>query len=104
MYLFYCITNFAASIINLQNDMLNLCWFLNRFKIEDIPLEKHYKISASLKVCYGIGPCALDTLALIQNFKLPKTLCEWGTGFLSGLSQQSIISKIRTMNGHTDVF
>uniref|UniRef100_K1PXP9 Uncharacterized protein n=1 Tax=Magallana gigas TaxID=29159 RepID=K1PXP9_MAGGI len=56
------------------------------FRIDDIPHEKHYKISASLKVCYGIGPCALDTIALIQDFKLPKTLCEWGTGFLSEFS------------------
>ena len=37
-------------------------------------------------MCYGIGPCAVDKLVLIQDFKLPKTLCEWGTGFLSGLS------------------
>lgn len=58
-------------------------WF--RFKIDDVPLEKKYKISASIKICYGIGPCALDTLPLIQDFRLPKTLCEWGTGFTSGL-------------------
>ena len=37
-------------------------------------------------MCYGIGPCAVDKLVLIQDFKLPKTLCEWGTGFLSGVS------------------
>jgi hypothetical protein len=58
---------------------------LFRFKIDDVPSEKKYKISASLKICYGIGPCALEKLPLIQDFRLPKTLCEWGTGFTSGL-------------------
>ncbi|XP_062579219.1 uncharacterized protein LOC134241150, partial [Saccostrea cucullata] len=59
------------------------------FKIDDKPLEKSYKISASLKICYGVGPCALDTVHLIQDFILPKTLCEWGSGFVSEFSLQS---------------
>lgn len=66
----------------------NCCfnWISNvfRFKIDDIPAEKAYKISASLSVCFGVGPCVLDSLELLKDFKLPKTLCEWGTGFVIG--------------------
>lgn len=56
-----------------------------RFRIDEIPEEKAYKISASLGICYGVGPCILDSLKLLTNFKLPKSLCEWGTGFPNGI-------------------
>lgn len=59
--------------------------FVFRFRIDEIPAEKAYKISASLGICYGVGPCVLDSLELLTNFKLPKSLCEWGTGFPIGI-------------------
>lgn len=56
---------------------------------------KAYKISAALSVCYGVGPCVLDSVVLLKNFVLPKTLCEWGTGFPMGM--KCFIIEIRKM-------
>lgn len=66
MYLFDFIINLVVSInYKVINMLLNLCWFLNRFRIDDILYEKYYKILVSLKVCYGIGFCVLDIIVLI---------------------------------------
>lgn len=52
-----------------------------RFTIVDVPAEKSYQISASFAVCYGVGTCIIDKTDLLTNYKLPKSLCEWGSGF-----------------------
>lgn len=56
---------------------------------------KAYKISAALSVCYGVGTCVLDSIVLLKNYVLPKTLCEWGTGFPMGM--KCFIIEIRKM-------
>ncbi|XP_062616058.1 uncharacterized protein LOC134277763, partial [Saccostrea cucullata] len=67
--------------------LMNVVQF--EFRIDEVPAEKAYKISASLNVCYGVGPCTVDSLHLLKDFKLPKTLCEWGTGFQKDFSGTS---------------
>lgn len=61
--------------------MIMLCF---RFKIEDLPAKKAYRVSANFSVCFGVGRCVLDSIDLVKDFMLPKTLCEWGTGFPIG--------------------
>nr|XP_022320681.1 uncharacterized protein LOC111122936 [Crassostrea virginica] len=51
------------------------------FKIDDLPAKKAYRVSANFSVCFGVGRCVLDSIDLVKDFMLPKTLCEWGTGF-----------------------
>lgn len=56
-----------------------------RFKIDEIFVEKVYKIFVSFGICYGVGLCILDFFELFINFKFFKFLCEWGIGFLNGI-------------------
>lgn len=52
--------------------------------MDDLPLENSYKMTASVRVCYEQASCAVNTINLLSDFKVPKTTCEWGSGFLTG--------------------
>jgi len=52
-----------------------------RYKIEELENERVYLVSMSVSICLeSNGPCELD-LKILENVKLPKSLCDFSQGF-----------------------
>jgi hypothetical protein len=52
-----------------------------RYKIEELENEGVYLVSTNVSICLeSNGPCELD-LKILENVKLPKSLCDFSQGF-----------------------
>lgn len=58
-----------------------LCFF--RYTIEDMPVERQFKVSLVLKVCFEAtddSKCILS-LDVLKDTLLPKSICDWVADF-----------------------
>ena len=52
-----------------------------RYKIKELENEGVYLVSTNVSICLeSNGPCELD-LKILENVKLPKSLCDFSQGF-----------------------
>jgi hypothetical protein len=69
-----------ASVLNNGTWTFNQWWWYNvffRYKIEDYPVERHYKINLNIKVCFNSTvECQID-MDIFTNAMIPKRQCQW---------------------------
>ena len=73
--------------------------YLYSYKIENLQQGRKFVVSVNYSICFeSAGPCE-DTIVVLEDFVLPKTECDWNTGFvipgMSPLQSTLDISKLK---------
>lgn len=58
-------------------------FFRFSYLIEDLEIERHFRVSMNLKVCFEASNDArcIINIDVFKNSLLPKSVCDWTAGF-----------------------
>ncbi|VDI06314.1 Hypothetical predicted protein [Mytilus galloprovincialis] len=72
------------------------------YKIDDLQVERQYRVSLNISVCFESSGSCLYDFELFNNALVPKILCDWELGFsVPGFSLQKFVTDAGLSVGQT---